>query len=107
MARLTTDEADSWATTRRRARLYWRWLTQESTLSDLALRLCSTPTLECGVCLEELFDVAAVHLEPCGCASGQLGGLPRRVRQLKQDSDYDLLIEPFLSILDRLVETRV
>ena len=33
------------------------------------------------------------RLEPCGCASGQLGGLPRRVFHLKQERDYDLLIE--------------
>lgn len=33
------------------------------------------------------------RLEPCGCASGQLGGLPRRVFHLRQQRDYDLLIE--------------
>ncbi len=33
------------------------------------------------------------HLEPCGCASGQLGGLARRAFSLQQDRDYDLLIE--------------
>ncbi len=36
----------------------------------------------------------ALHgrLEPCGCASGQLGGLARRFFHLQQ-ADYDLLIE--------------
>ena len=32
-------------------------------------------------------------LEPCGCASGQLGGLARRIFKLHEDKDYDLLIE--------------
>lgn len=32
-------------------------------------------------------------LEPCGCASGQLGGLPRRAFYLQQDPTYDLLLE--------------
>jgi hypothetical protein len=38
------------------------------------------------------------HLEPCGCASGQLGGLPRRMQHIGEQnlggrSTYDLLIE--------------
>ena len=33
------------------------------------------------------------RLEPCGCASGQLGGLARRAFYLQLDPDYDLLIE--------------
>jgi hypothetical protein len=33
------------------------------------------------------------RLEPCGCASGQLGGLARRAFYLQQDSDFDLLLE--------------
>jgi 2',3'-cyclic-nucleotide 2'-phosphodiesterase (5'-nucleotidase family) len=34
------------------------------------------------------------HLEPCGCASGQVGGLARRTFRLLQDrSSYDFLIE--------------
>jgi len=33
------------------------------------------------------------HLEPCGCASGQSGGLARRVFQEQQQGNYDLLIE--------------
>ncbi|MEZ5965029.1 MAG: multiheme c-type cytochrome [Planctomycetota bacterium] len=33
------------------------------------------------------------RLEPCGCASGQLGGLARRAFYLQQDRNYDLLIE--------------
>ncbi len=33
------------------------------------------------------------RLEPCGCASGQLGGLARRAFYLGQEADYDLLIE--------------
>ncbi|MCA8950079.1 MAG: hypothetical protein KDE27_11300 [Planctomycetes bacterium] len=33
------------------------------------------------------------RLEPCGCASGQLGGLPRRVQHIGEQRDYDLLIE--------------
>lgn len=33
------------------------------------------------------------RLEPCGCASGQLGGLARRAFYLKQDQNHDLLIE--------------
>lgn len=33
------------------------------------------------------------RLEPCGCASGQLGGLARRVFNLKSNKNYDLLIE--------------
>ncbi len=32
-------------------------------------------------------------LEPCGCASGQLGGLARRAFTLKSDLRYDLLLE--------------
>ena len=32
-------------------------------------------------------------LEPCGCASGQLGGLARRMFKLSEDRDYDVLIE--------------
>jgi len=32
-------------------------------------------------------------LEPCGCASAQLGGLPRRLFHLRQDQRYDLRIE--------------
>jgi len=33
------------------------------------------------------------RLEPCGCASGQLGGLPRRMQHLAEQRGYDLLIE--------------
>lgn len=34
------------------------------------------------------------HLEPCGCAQGQIGGLARRVFRMKQRPDqYDLRIE--------------
>lgn len=33
------------------------------------------------------------RLEPCGCASGQLGGLPRRMQHLAEKRGYDLLIE--------------
>jgi len=33
------------------------------------------------------------RLEPCGCASGQLGGLPRRAFYVRRDRQYDLLIE--------------
>lgn len=34
------------------------------------------------------------HLEPCGCASGQVGGLARRTfRSLQDRSSYDFLIE--------------
>ena len=33
------------------------------------------------------------RLEPCGCASGQLGGLARRSFYLQQEADHDLLIE--------------
>jgi 2',3'-cyclic-nucleotide 2'-phosphodiesterase (5'-nucleotidase family) len=33
------------------------------------------------------------HLEPCGCAGGQLGGLPRRTFLLRQNRDHDVLIE--------------
>lgn len=33
------------------------------------------------------------HLEPCGCASGQLGGLARRVQHIGEQRNYDLLIE--------------
>ena len=33
------------------------------------------------------------RLEPCGCASGQMGGLARRAFLLLQDRNYDLLIE--------------
>ena len=33
------------------------------------------------------------RLTPCGCASGQLGGLPRRVFNLKADRNHELLIE--------------
>lgn len=33
------------------------------------------------------------RLEPCGCASGQLGGLPRRMTYLKEATGADLLLE--------------
>lgn len=33
------------------------------------------------------------HLEPCGCASGQLGGLARRVQHIGEQRTYDLLLE--------------
>lgn len=33
------------------------------------------------------------RLEPCGCASGQLGGLPRRLQHIGEDRGYDVLIE--------------
>ncbi len=33
------------------------------------------------------------RLEPCGCASGQLGGLPRRMQHIGEQRDYDLLLE--------------
>ncbi len=33
------------------------------------------------------------HLEPCGCASGQIGGLARRSFRIQQDHEHDLLIE--------------
>ncbi len=33
------------------------------------------------------------RLTPCGCASGQMGGLPRRVFNLKADRNHELLIE--------------
>ena len=37
----------------------------------------------------------AMHgrLEPCGCASGQLGGLARRAQHIGERRNYDLLIE--------------
>ncbi len=33
------------------------------------------------------------RLEPCGCASGQMGGLARRAFHLQHDRSFDLLIE--------------
>lgn len=33
------------------------------------------------------------RLEPCGCAAGQLGGLPRRAFFVRQNREFDLLIE--------------
>lgn len=33
------------------------------------------------------------RLEPCGCAAGQLGGLPRRAFFVRRNHEYDLLIE--------------
>lgn len=33
------------------------------------------------------------RLEPCGCASGQLGGLPRRMQHIGEQRSYDLMIE--------------
>ncbi|HEB52159.1 MAG TPA: hypothetical protein ENI87_02770, partial [bacterium] len=33
------------------------------------------------------------HLEPCGCASGQLGGLARRMQHIGEQRTYDLLLE--------------
>ncbi len=33
------------------------------------------------------------RLEPCGCASGQLGGLARRMQHIGERRNYDLLIE--------------
>ncbi|GAB4145467.1 MAG: hypothetical protein Fur0037_13360 [Planctomycetota bacterium] len=32
-------------------------------------------------------------LEPCGCASGQLGGLARRIYQIRLQRNFDLLLE--------------
>jgi len=33
------------------------------------------------------------RLEPCGCASGQLGGLARRMQHVGEQRNYDLLLE--------------
>lgn len=33
------------------------------------------------------------RLEPCGCASGQLGGLARRMQHIGENRTYDLLLE--------------
>ncbi len=33
------------------------------------------------------------RLEPCGCASGQLGGLARRIQHIGEQRNYDLLLE--------------
>ena len=33
------------------------------------------------------------HLEPCGCASGQFGGLARRMQHIGEQRNYDLLLE--------------
>lgn len=33
------------------------------------------------------------RLEPCGCASGQLGGLPRRMQHIGEQREHDLRIE--------------
>ncbi|MCA3009057.1 MAG: hypothetical protein INH34_11845 [Phycisphaerales bacterium] len=33
------------------------------------------------------------RLEPCGCASGQLGGLARRMQHVGEQAGYDLLLE--------------
>lgn len=33
------------------------------------------------------------RLEPCGCASGQLGGLPRRMQHIGEQRGYDVMIE--------------
>ncbi|MFN9706272.1 MAG: multiheme c-type cytochrome [Planctomycetota bacterium] len=33
------------------------------------------------------------RLEPCGCASGQLGGLARRMQHVGEQTGYDLLLE--------------
>ena len=33
------------------------------------------------------------RLEPCGCASGMLGGLPRRMQHIGEQRNYDLLLE--------------
>lgn len=33
------------------------------------------------------------HLEPCGCAGGQLGGLARRSYQIQLQGNFDLLLE--------------
>lgn len=33
------------------------------------------------------------HLEPCGCASGQLGGLARRMQHIAEQRTYDILLE--------------
>ena len=33
------------------------------------------------------------RLEPCGCASGQLGGLARRMQHIGEQGSYDLLLE--------------
>lgn len=42
------------------------------------------------LCLSGFMDG---HLEPCGCASGQLGGLARRAFFLQSESRHDLRIE--------------
>jgi hypothetical protein len=33
------------------------------------------------------------RLEPCGCASGQLGGLARRMQHIGEQRNYDILVE--------------
>src|SRR5690349_22026585 len=33
------------------------------------------------------------RLEPCGCASGQLGGLARRMQHVGEQRNYDVLLE--------------
>lgn len=33
------------------------------------------------------------HLEPCGCSSGQLGGLARRMQHIAEQRTYDVLLE--------------
>ncbi|MCA8974093.1 MAG: hypothetical protein KDC98_05190 [Planctomycetes bacterium] len=33
------------------------------------------------------------RLEPCGCASGQLGGLPRRMQHIAEQRNYDVMLE--------------
>lgn len=33
------------------------------------------------------------YLEPCGCAANQVGGLSRRAFKLREDRNYDLLVE--------------
>lgn len=33
------------------------------------------------------------RLEPCGCSSGQLGGLPRRMQHIAEQLGYDLMLE--------------
>lgn len=55
--------------------------TEESaTIDSPRVRLCVSGMLE-------------GRLEPCGCASGQLGGLARRVFHLHREKGYDLLVE--------------
>lgn len=82
----------------------WPWLVAALAVASASLLQCRRePGADPAAKLAASEPVDRIHLllsgamlgrlEPCGCASGQLGGLPRRMQHLAEQRGYDLLIE--------------